>query len=220
MDPGVSRGSGRGLEGAPVASSRAQGLLARRALTGVVRPPPPGGAPFGLHCREVERRDPEDLLRWLDQIPQQDGQRRVAERGRSRHGPEPIRNRRVRPVERRAERTAIIWTMRVRPGLMSQGARVNAALARQRPRPSVRSPPHSPEPNVASDDVRTPLEPGLCAVCGPLTGRRPQRVCSPRCRVAYWRALRAQETATTLVQLLAENAALRQRVTELANLVG
>jgi hypothetical protein len=36
------------------------------------------------------------------------------------------------PVERRAERTAI---MRVRPGLMSQGARVDAALARQRPRP-------------------------------------------------------------------------------------
>jgi hypothetical protein len=105
---------------------------------------------------------------------------------------------------------------------MSQGARVNAALARQRPRPSVRaSPPHSPEPNVASDDVRTPPEAGLCAVCGrPLTGRRPQRVCYPRCRVAYWRALCAQETATTLAQLHAENAALRQRVTELANLVG
>ena len=45
-------------------------------------------------------------------------------------------------------------------------------------------------------------------------------MCSPRCRVAYWRALRAQETATTLARLLAENAALRQRVTELANLVG
>ena len=31
----------------------------------------------------------------------------------------------------------------------------------------------------------TPLAPGLCAVCGrTLTSRRPQRVCSPRCRIA------------------------------------
>jgi uncharacterized protein involved in exopolysaccharide biosynthesis len=50
--------------------------------------------------------------------------------------------------------------------------------------------------------------------------RRPQRVCSPRCRVASWRALRAQETAATLARLLAENAALRQRVGELERLVG
>jgi hypothetical protein len=35
-------------------------------------------------------------------------------------------------------------------------------------------------PEVPPGDVRTPLEVGLCAVCGrPLTGRRPQRVCSP-----------------------------------------
>ena len=40
------------------------------------------------------------------------------------------------PVERRAERTAIVRTMRARPGLMSQGPRVDAALARA---PSVRA---------------------------------------------------------------------------------
>ncbi|HEX2483374.1 MAG TPA: hypothetical protein VHQ69_15970 [Methylomirabilota bacterium] len=76
-------------------------------------------------------------------------------------------------------------------------------------------------PDVAPGGVRTPPEAGLCAVCArPLTGRQPQRVCSPRCRIIRWRARRAQETAATLARLLAENAALRQRVTELANLVG
>jgi hypothetical protein len=86
--------------------------------------------------------------------------------------------------------------------------------------PRERLPP-GPMPDLAPGDVRTPPEAGLCAVCRrPLTGRRPQRVCSPRCRVAYWRALRAQETATTLARLLAENAALRQYVGELERLVG
>jgi Phage integrase family len=80
---------------------------------------------------------------------------------------------------------------------------------------------HSPEPNVAPGGVRTPLEPGLCAVRGRrLTGRQPQRVCSPRCRIARWRQTRARETAATIARLLAENAALRQRVGELERLVG
>jgi hypothetical protein len=80
---------------------------------------------------------------------------------------------------------------------------------------------HSPEPNVAPGDVRTPPEAGLCAVCGrPPSGRRPQRVCSPRCRIARWRQTRADETAATVARLHAENAALRQRVGELERLVG
>ena len=79
----------------------------------------------------------------------------------------------------------------------------------------------APAPDVAPRDVRTPLGPGLCAVCGrPLMGRRPQRVCSPRCRIACWRETRADETAATLARLHAENATLRQRVAELDRLVG
>ncbi len=65
----------------------------------------------------------------------------------------------------------------------------------QRPRRSRPGSSPGPAPEVVPADVRTPPDPGLCAVCGRrLTGRRAQRVCSPRCRVAYWRALRAQET--------------------------
>jgi hypothetical protein len=51
-------------------------------------------------------------------------------------------------------------------------------------------------------------------------GRRPQRVCSPRCRIACWRETRADETAATLARLHAENATLRQRVAEVDRLVG
>ena len=52
-----------------------------------------------------------------------------------------------------------------------------------------------PGPEVAPGDVRTPPDLGLCGVCGrPLTGRRPQRVCSPRCRIARWRQARAEAT--------------------------
>jgi hypothetical protein len=69
--------------------------------------------------------------------------------------------------------------------------------------------------------VRTPLDPGQCAVCGrPPTGRRPQRVCSPRCRIARWRQTRALETAGEIARYQAENTALRQRVAELERLVG
>jgi hypothetical protein len=69
--------------------------------------------------------------------------------------------------------------------------------------------------------VRTSLDPGLCEVCGHrLTARQPQRVCSPRCRIARWRQTRAGEAAATLDRLLAENAALQQRVAELERLVG
>jgi predicted nucleic acid-binding Zn ribbon protein len=76
-------------------------------------------------------------------------------------------------------------------------------------------------PARAVDDVRTPHTARLCEVCGrPLTGPRPQRVCSPRCRIARWRQTRADATAATLAQLHAENTALRQRVSELARLVG
>jgi predicted nucleic acid-binding Zn ribbon protein len=76
-------------------------------------------------------------------------------------------------------------------------------------------------PEVPPPDVRTPIDPGLCAVCGrPLTGRRPQRVCSPRCRIIRWRVTRASETAATVARLHAENATLRQRVGELERLVG
>jgi hypothetical protein len=69
-------------------------------------------------------------------------------------------------------------------------------ISRDQPRSGVpRGPPapaspatvsqYGPMPDVAPGGVRTPLAPGLCAVCGrPLTGRRPQRVCSPRCRIA------------------------------------
>jgi predicted nucleic acid-binding Zn ribbon protein len=79
----------------------------------------------------------------------------------------------------------------------------------------------SPMPDATPPDVRTPLDAGLCAVCGrSLSGRQRQRVCSPRCRIIRWRARRAQETAATLTRLLAENAALRQRVGELERLVG
>jgi hypothetical protein len=53
-----------------------------------------------------------------------------------------------------------------------------------------------------------------------MTGRRPQRVCFPRCRIARWRQTRAETTAATLARLHAENAALRQRVGELEHLVG
>jgi predicted nucleic acid-binding Zn ribbon protein len=75
--------------------------------------------------------------------------------------------------------------------------------------------------DVAPGGVRTLLAPGSCAVCGrALTGRRPQRVCSPRCRIARWRQARAEATATTLARLEAENTALRQRVGELERLVG
>ena len=76
-------------------------------------------------------------------------------------------------------------------------------------------------PEVPPGDVRTPPEAGLCAVCRrPLTGRRPQRVCSTRCRIIGWRALRAQKTAATLARLQTENVALRRRVVELERLVG
>jgi hypothetical protein len=51
-------------------------------------------------------------------------------------------------------------------------------------------------------------------------GRRPQRVCSPRCRIARWRQTRADETAAALARLEAENATLRQRVGELKRLIG
>jgi hypothetical protein len=54
----------------------------------------------------------------------------------------------------------------------------------------------------------------------PLTGRRPQRVCSPRCRIARWRQTPAGEAAATVTRLQAQNAALRQRVAELERLVG
>ena len=61
----------------------------------------------------------------------------------------------------------------------------------------------------------------LQAVCGrPLTGRRPKRVCSPRCRIARWRQARAEATAATLARLHTENTALHQRVGELERLVG
>ena len=46
----------------------------------------------------------------------------------------------------------------------------------------------------------------------PLTGRRPQRVCSSRCRVARWRQTCDHATAAKLAQFRAENATLRQRV--------
>ena len=46
--------------------------------------------------------------------PEDTGER-VADRGKSRHDTQPIRNRRVPPVECRAERTAIVRTMRVSP---------------------------------------------------------------------------------------------------------
>jgi predicted nucleic acid-binding Zn ribbon protein len=76
-------------------------------------------------------------------------------------------------------------------------------------------------PDVAPGGVRTPPEAELCAVCArPLTGRQPQPVCSPRCRIIRWRARRAQETAATLARLLAENAAWSRRVAELERLVG
>jgi hypothetical protein len=72
-------------------------------------------------------------------------------------------------------------TMRVRPGLMSQGTRIDAALARQRSRPSVGVSPHGPGPNDTPADIRTPPEAGLCEGCGrPLARRRPQRVYRPR----------------------------------------
>jgi predicted nucleic acid-binding Zn ribbon protein len=79
--------------------------------------------------------------------------------------------------------------------------------------------PPGPMPDIPPPDVRTPPAAGLCAVCGhPLTGRRPQRVCSPRCRIARWRQTRAAETAAVLTRLHADNAALRQRVAELERL--
>jgi hypothetical protein len=75
-------------------------------------------------------------------------------------------------------------------------------------------------PDAAPGGVRTLLGPDLCAVCGRLlTGRRPQRVCSPRCRIARWRQVRAEATATTLARLQAENTALNQRVGKLERLV-
>ena len=49
---------------------------------------------------------------------------------------------------------------------------------------------------------------------------RPQRVCSPQCRIARWRARRDEETAATLARLHADNASLRQRVGGLERLVG
>jgi predicted nucleic acid-binding Zn ribbon protein len=74
-------------------------------------------------------------------------------------------------------------------------------------------------PDAAPDDVRTPPAPGSCVVCGhPVAGRR--QACSPRCRVAQWRTRRAQDTTATLARLLAENAALRQRIFELEHFVG
>jgi predicted nucleic acid-binding Zn ribbon protein len=74
-------------------------------------------------------------------------------------------------------------------------------------------------PDVAPGDVRTPPAPGSCVICGrPVPGCR--QTCSPRCRVAAWRRDRAREHTATLAQLLAENAAFRQRVGELERLVG
>jgi hypothetical protein len=56
--------------------------------------------------------------------------------------------------------------------------------------------PRAPARAVSS--VRAPSEAGLCEVCRLLRGRRPQRVCSPRCRIARWRQTRAEATAATL----------------------
>ena len=120
------------------------------------------------------------------------------------------------PMERRAERIATLRTMRVRPGLMSQGARVGAALARHRPRPSVRVSPHSPKPNFASGDLRTPPEAGLCELRLPPGRPSVAARLSPRCRIARWRETQARESTAEMARLLAENAALRQRVTELS----
>jgi hypothetical protein len=76
-------------------------------------------------------------------------------------------------------------------------------------------------PEVPPGDVRTLPEAGLCAVCGrPLTGRRPQRVCSPPVSHRPLASDAAGEAAATVTRLQAENAALRQRVAELERLVG
>jgi hypothetical protein len=76
-------------------------------------------------------------------------------------------------------------------------------------------------PDVAPGDVRTPLEPTLCAVCGrPLTGRRPQWACSTKCRIARWRQTRSAETVAVITRLHAENATLRLQVAALEHLVG
>jgi predicted nucleic acid-binding Zn ribbon protein len=99
-----------------------------------------------------------------------------------------------------------------------------AAAGRERPMsargPGRESSPVS-RPARAVGDVRTPHTARLCEVCGAaVTGRRAGRVCSPRCRIARWRQMRADEAAATLARLHTKNGTLRQWVAELERLVG
>jgi hypothetical protein len=80
--------------------------------------------------------------------------------------------------------------------------------------------PLSPPQRVRWRPYVRRTQPVCSEVCGvAVTGRRPGRVCSPRCRIARWRRTRAGETAATLARLQAENTALRRRVAELERLV-
>ncbi len=129
------------------------------------------------------------------------------------------------PTDRRVWRGArrgCAGIVRLHPGRLRrhEGRRADVGASLSAPTPGGESSPVS-APARAVGSVRTPSEAGLCAVCGrPLTGRRPQRVCSPRCRIACWRQTRARETAAEVAGLHAETVALRQRVAELERLVG
>ena len=75
------------------------------------------------------------------------------------------------------------------PGRGGLGLTRPAGRCRARPPGRPRRPRREglrlPHACVAPRGVRTPPEAGLCAVCRrPLAGRRPQRVCSPPCRIA------------------------------------
>jgi predicted nucleic acid-binding Zn ribbon protein len=131
-----------------------------------------------------------------------------------RRHPQPIRN-----LLRRQRFAALSDAKRERAA--PRGARLHAVDASLSPPAPERDASPVPVPARAVGDLRTPHTARLCEVCGrPLTGRRPQRVCSPRCRIARWRQARAEATAATLARLQAENTALRQRVGELERLGG
>jgi hypothetical protein len=138
----------------------------------------------------------------------------VADRGKSRQDPQPIRN-----LLRRQRCAAL--SDATREGAAQRGARLQAVDASLSARAPERD--SSPVPALARavGDVRTVHTARLCEVCGAtVTGRRAGRVCSPRCRIARWRQTRADETVATVARLHAENATLRQRVAELERLVG
>ena len=65
-------------------------------------------------------------------------------------------------------------------------------------------------PTLQERRLRVMNEPAWCVTGWPdvtasvVTGRCPQRVCSPRCRIARWRQARVEATAATLADLQAE----------------